>query len=477
MSLVLWTSRDADRATRGRSVVPWDATGVSIDTRTLQPGDLFVALQDQRDGHVFVADALAKGAAAALVSNVPDGVAHDAPLLIVEDTLAALEDLGRAARARTNAKVIGVTGSVGKTSTKEMLRDMLSRQGLTHASVASYNNHWGVPLTLARMPESTEFAVVEIGMNRPGEILPLAQMVAPDVGLVTTVAAAHLEAFESIAGIAREKGSIFVALRAQGAAIVNMDVETTKILMDCAKEATRQLGFGTRAEDYRLKDLRLHEACTVVEADAAGMALLFKINAPGAHFAMNALGALAAVDALGADVGRAAIDLQLWEPPKGRGGRTVLLLDPIDDKSRLDVIDDAYNANPTSMQAALKVLASAEPIDDIGRVSKGRRIAVLGDMLELGKTEMALHAGLAMDPSFDAITEVHCVGPRMRALWEELPEPKRGRAVETPEDLIAMLPMLLDAGDVVMVKGSLGSRVHLVVEAIKKLGTEVSLGG
>ncbi|MEM8979304.1 MAG: UDP-N-acetylmuramoyl-tripeptide--D-alanyl-D-alanine ligase [Pseudomonadota bacterium] len=469
MSAALWTSRDADRATGGRSLAPWQATGVSIDSRTVQPGDLFVALKDQRDGHAFVAAALQAGASAAIVDHVPEGVPDTAPLLLVEDTFKALEDLGKAARARTDAKVIAVTGSVGKTSTKEMLRTMLRGQGLTHASVASYNNHWGVPLTLARMPEATEFAVIEIGMNAPGEILPLAQMARPHVALVTTVAAAHLAAFENLAAIAREKGSIYQALEPGGLALVPMGLETSWVLTDCAKgHQIRE--FGSEDAAYFASDVQLHETSTVVSAQAMDSEFLFKINAVGRHYAYNALASLAGVEALGADLGRAVIDLNLWDPPDGRGQRLRLFLDIGDDKSGIDLIDDAYNANPTSMAAAFEVLAVAQPTDNTGRVSKGRRLAILGDMLELGQTELDLHAGLAQDEHLAAISKVHCVGPRMRALWTALPEPQRGVCVEDPDMLIAVLPQLIDAGDVVLVKGSKGSEVHRVVTALKKLG-------
>ena len=232
--MALWTSSEAAAATRGRSTADWVAHGVSIDTRTIQPGDLFVALSAARDGHDFVAQALEKGASAALVSRIPEGLTEAAPLLIVADVQTALEALGRAARARSAAKVVGVTGSVGKTSTKEMLRAVLSGQGRTHAAEASYNNHWGVPLTLARMPVGTEFAVIEIGMNHPGEIAPLARIARPDVAMITTVAAAHLEAFASIEGIAREKAAIFEGLEAGGTAVINSDLKVTPILRAAA---------------------------------------------------------------------------------------------------------------------------------------------------------------------------------------------------------------------------------------------------
>lgn len=246
----LWTRHDAVQATRGEAIGPdWAATGVSIDTRTLRPGDLFVALQDVRDGHDFVGAALEKGAAGVLVSRKPEGVSPDAPLLIVDDVLGALEKMGRAARARTDAQVIAVTGSAGKTSTKEMLLHVLEKQGRTHAAEASYNNHWGVPLTLARMPEDTEFAVIEIGMNHPGEIAPLAKLARPHIAIVTTVAEAHLEAFNSVDEIAVEKASIFQGLEPDGIAIFNADVETAPILNAEAKVfAARRIGFGERAD-------------------------------------------------------------------------------------------------------------------------------------------------------------------------------------------------------------------------------------
>ena len=445
---------------------------MSIDTRTLQPGDLFIALQAARDGHEFVAQALEKGAAAAVVSYVPDGVAETAPLLIVDDVLPALEDLGRAARARTEAYVLAITGSVGKTSTKEMLRDVLAPQGRTHAAEASYNNHWGVPLTLARMPIDTEYAVIEIGMSNPGEIAPLTKLTRPHVGIVTTVAAAHLEAFGRIEGIAHEKASIFDGLEPGGTAIVNGDVETTEILQERAKISADQVfRFGEKeGNDYRLIQADLSDDVTVVRADMRGQPILFKLNVSGRHFAQNALAVLAAVDVIGADLAVAIGDLARWHPPSGRGTREELRLDPHDDTLTLDLIDDAFNANPTSMAASLEVLAMTTPEDGVGRVGRGRRIAILGDMLELGEDELALHAEIADLPSLTSVTRVHCVGPRMKALWQALPDEKRGKWMDSAEELAQEAARLIDAGDVVLVKGSKGSRVSLVVDALRRAG-------
>ena len=298
--MTLWSAHQAALATGGQAVGDWAVTGVSIDTRTLQKGDLFVALKAARDGHDFVANALAAGAGAALVSRVPDGVDDTAPLLIVPDVQAALEDLGRAARARTKAKVIAVTGSVGKTSTKEMLRHMLGACGKTHASVASYNNHWGVPLTLVRMPADTEFAVIEIGMNHPSEIAPLAKMAAPDVAVVTTVAEVHLEAFDDITGIALEKASIIDGLMPNGVAIMNADTPCTKVIETYTKDVTTRW-FGAAADDASLSDVQVRGAVTHAVLRVEGAKYPVTIGSAGRHFAMNALGALLAVGYLGAD--------------------------------------------------------------------------------------------------------------------------------------------------------------------------------
>jgi UDP-N-acetylmuramoyl-tripeptide--D-alanyl-D-alanine ligase len=325
MSTPLWTSAEAAAATGGQVASDWTATGISIDSRTVAAGDLFVALSAARDGHDFVADALEKGAVAALVSRNPEGV-DPARLLIVPDVLEGLADLGRAARARTGAKVVAVTGSVGKTTVKEMLRKTLAGQGRTHAAEASFNNHWGVPVTLARMPIDTDYAIIEIGMNAPGEIAPLARMARPDVAVVTTVAPAHLEAFGVIEGIAREKASIFEGLVPGGVALAHADVDTAPILFDKARDVgARLIGFGEAADaTIRITDLRLSDAGSVVRAQMADGPLLYKLSVPGRHNAVNGLIALAVCEALGADVSEAAITLAGWEPVTGRGTRETL---------------------------------------------------------------------------------------------------------------------------------------------------------
>jgi len=358
---VLWTSADAAAATMGRATRDFGVTGISIDTRTLRPGDLFVALKDQRDGHDFVTQALAKGAGAALVSRLPEGCSASDPLLIVEDVLAALTALGRAGRARARARVIAVTGSVGKTSTKEMLRAVLASQGSVHAAEASFNNHWGVPITLARLPRDADFAVIEIGMNHPGEIAPLARMARPHAAMITTVAAAHLEAFDSIDAIAVEKASVFEGLEPGGVAVIPTGLPTSAILEAAAHaHAARVLRFGpTDDADYRLISVQIAQDSTIVQASHSGRPLLFKVLTPGRHFAANALGVLALAEAVGADPAIAACDMGQWLPPAGRGARERIYMDIVDEPQSFDLYDDAFNANPASMAAALEVLAAA----------------------------------------------------------------------------------------------------------------------
>ncbi|MEM8554513.1 MAG: UDP-N-acetylmuramoyl-tripeptide--D-alanyl-D-alanine ligase [Pseudomonadota bacterium] len=462
----LWTSDDATRATGGTATTGFACTGLSIDTRSLAPGDLFIALKDQRDGHDFVANAFAAGAAAALVTRRPDGVDETQPLLIVEDVQEALEDLAHAARSRTVAKVVGITGSVGKTSTKDMLRHVLAKQGKVHAAEKSFNNHWGVPLTLARCPVDADFAVIEIGMNAPGEIAPLAKLASLDVAIVTTVAAAHLAAFESLEGIAHEKGSIFEGLNEGGTAIFNGDLDTTAILQDAAAGAKSSLCFGTtEGTDIAVRDIELSADQTSLIVDLLGDRYQVTLPLAGRHFAMNAAAVLAAVEAVGANPAQAARDLSTWRPPAGRGTRESLNLA----HGRLTLLDDAYNANPTSMAAAFEVLAATPPSN------QGRRIAVLGDMLELGTTEVSLHANLAHHPSL-AETCVLCVGPRMAHLHAALPEGQRlGHVSDADAATEALLPHLRD-GDVVLVKGSNGSRVSQVVRALKAKAAALEQG-
>lgn len=468
----LWTAAEAAAATGGTLQGDWTAAGLSSDSRTVRRGDLFVALADRLDGHDFVAEALVRGAAAALVSRRPDGVAADAPLLVVPDTLEALRGLARAARARSGARVIGITGSVGKTGTKEMLRAGLAGQGRVHAALKSFNNHFGVPLTLAALPREAEFAVIEIGMNHAGEIAPLARLARLHVAVVTTVAAVHLENFGSVAGIAAAKAEIFQGLEPGGTAILNRDIASHGLLARAARaRGARILTFGAGGRPAaRLVEVQTGPRSTQIAARLHGRPILFKLGAPGRHLAPNALAVLLAAEAAGADPVKAALALAGWRPPAGRGARWRVELEAEEPDASFLLIDESYNANPTSVGAALDLLADALPANGIGRVARGRRIAVLGDMLELGPEELALHAALATHPAMAALDRVHCTGPRMQALHRALPPRIRGEWFPDSAALAARIPRLVDAGDVVMVKGSLGARMGPVVERLKALG-------
>jgi UDP-N-acetylmuramoyl-tripeptide--D-alanyl-D-alanine ligase len=461
----LWTSdamEEAMRASR-HGVLPETVSGLSIDSRTIAPGEAYFAIKgDIHDGHDFVAAALKAGAGLAVVEKAQrDKFAPDAPLLAVDDVLGALVDLAHAARARLNAQVIAVTGSVGKTSTKEALRRVLGAQGETHASVASFNNHWGVPLSLARCPATARFAVFEIGMNHAGEIGPLVKMVRPQVAIVTTVAPVHLEFFAGIEAIADAKAEIFSGIQPGGAVVLNRDNSQFARLQRHAKKLgiSRIVSFGANNKsDARLLDVSLHPACSAVHAKILGHDVTYKLGMPGRHVAMNSLAVLAAASLAGADLAPAALSLSQIEPAAGRGVRRVLEVA----SGEATLIDESYNANPASMAAALNVLGQAA-IDP-----HGRRIAVLGDMLELGATSPALHRGLNEAIKANHIDLVYCCGPLMRNLWDALSTGKRGGYAESAAGLEAQVITAIRAGDAIMIKGSLGSKMKTIVNALEK---------
>ena len=452
---VLWTAADAASATGGTNTGVWSAQGVSIDSRSVLPGDLFVALKGPKyDAHEFVATAIDKGAAAAIVAKTVASAAK--PLLVVADTQTGLEDLGRAARARTAAKVIGVTGSVGKTGTKEALRHALERQGATYASADSLNNQWGVPLSLARMPRETAYGVFEMGMNHPGEIDALTRLVRPDVAVITAVEPAHLGFFPSVEAIADAKAEIFNGMDARGSAILNRDNPYFDRLVARAKAADvgRIVDFGAHADAaVHLIDCHLHASASAVTASVQGEIVDYCLALPGRHWVMNSLAVLAAVHAAGGDIGTAAATMATLEPMAGRGLRRKIAVAGGDAL----LIDESYNASPASMRAAIAVLGTARP------ESGGRRIAVLGDMLELGADAARLHAELA-GPLRDAgVDLVFTVGEAMRALYDVLPAQRRGVHATTAAAMADAVVSRLKNGDVVMVKGSYGSRMRDVI--------------
>lgn len=457
----LWRLKEVAAAVGAETPLDTAIGGVSIDTRTLERGDLFVALRDARDGHGFVPDAIARGAAAALVSRDVPSVTSD-KLIRVRDTQSALESLGRARRAVVPARIAAVTGSVGKTSTKEALRHLLSLQGRTHASVASYNNLWGVPLSLARMPRDAQYGVFEIGMNHAGEITPLAAQVRPHVAIVTMVAAVHLEHFASVAAIADAKGEIFSGLEPGGVAVINGDLEWSERLRAHAAMAkpSRIVTYGRAAgSDVRLVSQALGEQSSDVRIELFGKPLGYRIGAAGEHWVVNSLGVLAVIASLGAEAERAAVDMAGLSALAGRGARERIA----GPRGGFELIDESYNANPLSMAAAIATLGRAKP------AAGGRRIAVLGDMLELGPTADVLHAGLAQALAEHHIDVVFASGPLMRHLWEAIAGGQRGGYAPSSAEIADRVAREVNAGDVVMVKGSYGSKMRIVVEALRNL--------
>jgi UDP-N-acetylmuramoyl-tripeptide--D-alanyl-D-alanine ligase len=464
MSTPLWTLAAMAKAMRAsiQGAPLGEISGLSIDSRSLAPGEAYFAIKgDIHDGHAFVDAALKAGAALAVVETAQrDKFAADAPLLVVDDVLAALVDLASAARARFTGKMIAVTGSVGKTSTKEALRRVLGAQGQTHASVASFNNHWGVPLSMARCPEDARFAIAEIGMNHAGEIDTLVKIVRPHVAIITTVEPVHLEFFAGIEAIADAKAEIFVGIEPGGAAILNRDNPQFARLVQRAGQhhVSRIVSFGADPKsDARLLDLSLHATSSAVHADILGQEVTYKLSMPGRHMAMNSLAVLTACTLVGADLALAALSLSQIEAAAGRGVRRTLEIGG----GEATLIDESYNANPASMAAAINVLGQA------GIGPQGRRIAVLGDMLELGPTGPALHAGLLEAVKANNIDLVYCCGPLMRHLWDALSTGKRGGYAGSAAELEAQAVSAIRPGDAIMVKGSLGSKMKTIINALE----------
>ncbi|KAA5805294.1 UDP-N-acetylmuramoyl-tripeptide--D-alanyl-D-alanine ligase [Alkalicaulis satelles] len=461
MTAPLWTAADAALAAGGRLTDGgWSATGVSIDTRTLQPGDLFVALKDARDGHDFARAALDKGAAAVLVS---DPACCEGPRLVVDDTLDALRALGQGARLRSPAIRIGVTGSVGKTSVKEALAAILRANGPAHWSVASYNNHWGVPLTLARMPADTRGAVFEMGMNHAGEIAALTAQVRPHVALITRIAPAHLENLGSMEAIAEAKAEIFTGLEVDGVAVIPADDDYAPRLRDAAMRSRAgflfDFGFA-RAAAVRVLRYAPDGEGGAGEMDVMGRLRHFRLALPGAHQAVNAAGAVAASLAAGVDPELALETLAGLTPGAGRGARFDVTLSS---GRAVTLIDDSYNANPASMRAALSALAQRTP--DAG----ARRVAVLGEMLELGPDAPALHAALAAPLAEAGVELVIGVGAGMSALIKALPAGMEGVSAKDWNSGLEQFQALARQGDIVLIKGSNASGVHKIAAAVKSV--------
>ena len=458
---ILWTADAAAAATKGRVTAPFTASGLSIDSRSLNEGDLFIALDGPNfNGHDFIADAFERGAAAAIVDHQPDNIRADAPLIIVADTLAALQGLGGAGRDRTRARIAAVTGSVGKTGTKEALRLVLADQGRTSANLGSLNNHWGLPLSLARMAADTQFGVFEMGMNHAGEITPLSVMARPHVALITTVEPVHSAYFTSIDDIADAKAEIFAGMES-GIAVLNLDnTQFDRLAAAASDRGLTILGFGAdNAADIHLVRSHLDGDGSDIVANVGGEILRYRVGAPGHHWVANSLAVLATVLALGGNVACAARGLASVRPPDGRGRRHRIAVDG----GTIEIIDESYNASPVSMAAALEVLGRTRP------EAGGRRIAVLGDMLELGDDAPARHRGLIDPIDAASVDIVFTAGPMMEHLWDGLRADARGGHAADSDTLAALVGTAVHAGDVVMVKGSAGSRMGTVIAALRGL--------
>jgi UDP-N-acetylmuramoyl-tripeptide--D-alanyl-D-alanine ligase len=463
MSL-LWTSEALVAAMDGRPLgpMPEGISGISIDSRSLQPGDAFFAIKGEAmDGHDFATAAIKAGAGVLVVAEgkLPSLGRLTAPIIVVEDVLAALEKLGVAARARSQAKIIAVTGSAGKTTTKEVLRHVLSAVGKVHASAQSFNNHWGVPLTLARMPADCDYAVFEIGMNHPDEIRPLVKMVRPQVAIVTMIAAAHLGFFRNLDEIAKAKAEIFEGLEPDGSAILNRDDTRWKLLDKMADAAGVEhvFGFGENARStFKLVKCELYADHSDITARISGHEVTARIGAPGRHMVQNVLAVLGAAHLVGADLDKIALALADLSAERGRGKRHVLR----HPKGPITLIDESYNANPASMHAAMALL-NATPV-----TGEGRRIAVLGDMLELGDHSAKLHAALADLIVGTGTQIVFLGGPEMRALAEALPAEVKTEYRAGVEELKPVLLAALKPGDVVMIKSSKGIGFAKLVDAL-----------
>jgi UDP-N-acetylmuramoyl-tripeptide--D-alanyl-D-alanine ligase len=465
----LWTAQEAALATGGdlAPAASWAADGVAIDTRAVAANDLFVALKGPRfDGHDFVAAALSRGAAAALVARRPSD-ADPARLLLVPDTQAGLEALARAARARSRARIAAVTGSVGKTGTKEALAAVLGGQARTHASAGNLNNQIGMPLSLARMPEGAAYGVFELGMNHAGEIAPLSRLLRPHVAIVTTVEPVHIENFPDVAAIADAKGEIFAGIEAGGVAILNADNPYFARLASHAAACgvDRIWSFGeAQTADARLLSVALTAEGSTAEIVLRGQRLSLRINLPGRHQVQNALAVLLAAAALGADLSRAVAALATLSPVKGRGVVTDIAVGG----GGITLVDESYNASPAAMRAAFSVLALRQAAEG------GRKIAVLGDMLELGRQAAADHAGLAADLAAAGVDLVFTAGPLMRHLCDALPESRRGGHAGTAVALAPLVTAAVRPGDIVLVKGSAGSQMDVVVAALRAAAAAAS---
>lgn len=469
----MWTAQDIANATNGNAHGGrWESSRISIDTRSLQAGDIYLALQGERvDGHDYVAQALEKGAIAAIVHHMVEGV-DEAKQVLVEDTFEALRDMAAFHRQRVKAVFVGVTGSVGKTGAKEMLRTALATKGKTYASHGNFNNHIGTPLCMVNMPLDAAFGVFEMGMNHAGEISQLSTLVQPHLAMITTVEAVHIEFFDSEAHIADAKAEIFDGMQASGSAVLPADNPHFLRLKRAAEKhgLGNIISFGVNELALcRLMEYRADTHGSDVVATISGTPVSYRLGTIGRHWALTSVAVLAAADALGCDLPKAAESLAQFHEPKGRGRLQSLPWNG--EAAALLLVDDSYNASPSSMMAAFEKMRELKHADPARRT-----VAVLGDMLELGDLAPKMHEKLAEGLRNAGIDRVYTAGRLMKHLHDALPTALQGKHVDSAEALLPQLQSGLQAGDMVLVKGSHGSGMWKLAEKLEQAAKDAPEG-
>ena len=460
----LWTAQEVADATGGTIQGNWTVTGVALDSRKLVAGDLYVAIcGPQHDGHDFIAAALAAGAGAALVDHIPFGLAANAPLLIVPDTQTALENLARAARRRSRGRIVAITGSVGKTGTKEMLGRAFGVLGQTVISQGNLNNHYGLPLSLARLPADSDFGIFELGMNHPGEIATLTRLVQPHLALITRISHAHSGFFTNLDAIAAAKAEIFQGLSRNGVVVLNRDDPYFSFLVKIAKQAgaTQVISFGTHdAADVALQSFIPDAKGSDVTVKLGEEIIPYRLGQPGRHWVLNSLAVLAAIKSFKGDVRRASASLAWLPDMKGRGKQYPI---SVSEGGVALLIDESYNASPAACRAAIETLSLVHQT----RGAMGRRVAILADMLELGTESKQKHRDLAMDLLECKTDLVFAIGLEMRFMYETLPAAHRGGCWPDVASALAQLTASLTDGDTVLVKGSFGMGLTRLVDSLR----------
>lgn len=462
----LWTASECELILGAKSTVNWYASGVHTDSRTVVPGDIFVALRGAKmNGHDYVMDAFKRGAVAAVVDSVPEQISmSDHRLLYVENTEKALKKLAVSSRKRMPGQVVAVTGSVGKTSVVQALRSALERSGPAHSSIKSFNNHIGVPLSMARMSKNCRFGVFELGMSGAGEIAPISEIVSPDVAIVTAIGAAHLQAFDSLEAIAEEKASVFKSVKAGGSAVIGMDHDHADLLCQRAKEAgltVIRVGFDDSCDIYPLK-ISSHADCSCITLRLDDQLMTIKINQPGREWVLNGMLVMAAVMAVGGDLAQAGLSLAGLQAERGRGRLYVLPFE----RGDLTLQDDSYNANPLSMRAALKRFAQ------VPKQPQQKQIAVLADMAELGADSLEKHLELEGDIRAAGFHEILTVGPEMQAAAQATGVPVV--SFDHVGEVIEYLDKSLTGMERLFVKGSNGAGLMQLVDHLVILSRQQS---